>query len=127
MPRALFERRGLAPQELQAVLNHVVLGARLLDVCGFGAAAEIVRRMHERWDGTGFPEGLAGAEIPLGARVLAVANAFETVLNDLGRGDAGLGSAVATVRARRGSAFDPAIVDALLRLVGRAGPMAAAS
>jgi HD-GYP domain-containing protein (c-di-GMP phosphodiesterase class II) len=67
--------------------------------------------MHERVDGTGVPHGVSGDAIPIGARILAVANAFETILDGLGRGDVGVDAALDHLRAQRSRAFDARIVD----------------
>jgi two-component system cell cycle response regulator len=100
--------------ERSLIQTHVVLGARLVSNAGFTEAAESIAGMHEWWDGHGEPHGKAGSAIPLGARILAVANAFETVVSGHGRGDSGLRAAVAAVIERRGRAFDPDVVDCLL-------------
>ncbi len=85
--------------------------------------APLIRAHHERWDGQGFPDGLRGAAIPLGARILAVADAFEDLRS--GRID---GQALSpldarrTVLAGRGSQFDPDVVDAFASLFSAAPP-----
>lgn len=114
LPQHLFLVAKPTTAERRLVQTHVVLGARLVAGAGFARAAECIAHMHERWDGTGEPKRLTAGAIPLGARILAVANAFETVLAGHGRGECGLRAAIAAVAAERGRAFDPDVVDALL-------------
>ena len=61
--------------------THTVLGAQMIGGVAFlqGAGVEVVRSHHERWDGGGYPDGLAGEEIPLGARIFAVADALDAI------------------------------------------------
>lgn len=111
-------------QELQRYRLHPVLGEQVLlasdDMQG---VAPLIRAHHERWDGQGFPDGLRGAAIPLGARILAVADAFEDLRS--GRID---GQPLSRLDARRavlagrGSQFDPSVVDAFASLFSAAPP-----
>jgi response regulator RpfG family c-di-GMP phosphodiesterase len=116
--------RRLDHDELRSYRLHPVLGEQALmasdDMQG---VAPLIRAHHERWDGQGFPDGLRGAAIPLGARILAVADAFE----DLRSGRLN-GRALSPLEARqvvvagRGSQFDPNVVDALASLYSAAPP-----
>jgi HD-GYP domain-containing protein (c-di-GMP phosphodiesterase class II) len=110
----LFATAAPTDTERRLVQTHVVLGARLVATAGLTGAAECIMHMHERWDGTGEPQQLAGADIPLGARILAAANAFETVLNGHGRGDRGLRAAITAISNARSEALDPDVAAALL-------------
>ena len=110
--------------ELQRYRLHPVLGEQaLLASDDMQGVAPLIRAHHERWDGQGFPDGLRGAAIPLGARILAVADAFEDLRS--GRID---GQALSpldarrTVLAGRGSQFDPDVVDAFASLFSSAPP-----
>jgi response regulator RpfG family c-di-GMP phosphodiesterase len=110
--------------ELRRYRLHPMLGEQaLLASDDMQGVAPLIRAHHERWDGQGFPDGLRGAEIPLGARILAVADAFEDLRS--GRVD---GQALRTLEARRallagrGSQFDPAVVDAFESLFAAAPP-----
>jgi len=101
-------------EELQRYRLHPVLGEQaLLASDDMQGVAPLIRAHHERWDGRGFPDGLRGAAIPLGARILAVADAFEDLRS--GRID---GQARSSFDARRavlagcGTQFDPTVVDA---------------
>lgn len=109
----------LGPQDLQRYRLHPVLGEQaLLASDDMQGVAPLIRAHHERWDGKGFPDGLRGPAIPPGARILAVADAFEDLRN--GRMDGRMLSpleACHAVLAGRGTEFDPAVVDALVGLV----------
>ncbi len=114
----------LEGNELQRYRLHPVLGEQaLLASDDMQGVAPLIRAHHERWDGQGFPDGLRGAAIPLGARILAVADAFEDLRS--GRID---GQALSpldarrTVLAGRGSQFDPAVVDAFAGLFSTTPP-----
>jgi GGDEF domain-containing protein len=85
---------------------RVLLASRLIRMAGLHTASEAVAAMHERIDGSGVPGHEQGDAIPIGARILAVANAIETVLDGLGRGDRGLDSAIGHVRDQAGTSFD---------------------
>jgi response regulator RpfG family c-di-GMP phosphodiesterase len=101
-------------EDLQRFRLHPVLGEQALMACDdMQGVAPLIRAHHERWDGRGFPDGLRGEAIPIGARVLAVADGFEDLR--LGHLD---GQALSVADARRaaidarGTRFDPAVVDA---------------
>ena len=82
------------------------------------AIERIVRYHHERIDGAGYPKGLAGHAIPLGARIVAVANAFDAMISHQPyRKARSLEEAVAEIRCCSGTQFDPEVVDALVYLV----------
>jgi putative two-component system response regulator len=107
---------------------HTVIGAEILSgsqeplLC---AAENIARSHHERWDGTGYPGGLRGPEIPLVGRVTAVADAFDVMTHPRRYGDALTEEAAITdIVRQRGRQFDPAVVDALVELCER-GALAA--
>jgi putative nucleotidyltransferase with HDIG domain len=80
MPPGLVNRPGpLSPAEFAIVKKHAQAGARTAERCGRADLAAIVRHHHERFDGDGYPDGLAGEAIPLGARIVAVADTFDAV------------------------------------------------
>jgi CHASE2 domain-containing sensor protein len=86
-------------------------------------AAQIARSHHERWDGTGYPDGLRGEEIPLAARICAVSDVFDALLSARRYKRAwSLDDALAELAAQRGRQFDPALVDAFLALVPALDP-----
>jgi putative nucleotidyltransferase with HDIG domain len=109
----------LSPADWELVNRHPVIGAQLierLEVVAF--AAPLVRSHHERWDGGGYPDGLAGEEIPLLSRVLATCDAFVSMASDRPhRRGMGAETALEQVDQGRGSQFDPAVVDALVAVL----------
>lgn len=107
----------LDPQELKHMQGHVALGQRIIADIPYldGLATDVVGAHHERWDGTGYPKGLRGEEIPLAARIFSVVDAYDAMTNDrpyrFGRT---IAEALAAIRAGSGTQFDPAVVDAFL-------------
>jgi two-component system cell cycle response regulator len=99
--------------------QHSLIGERIIAAApALAAAARLVRSTHERFDGTGYPDGLAGEQIPLGARIIAVCDAF-TAMTSPRPFAAQLTTAetVAELKRCAGTQFDPAVVDALSELV----------
>ena len=84
VPEAVLRKRGpLEGDEWALMRNHPIVGAQIVAPFEFFAAgALVVRHHHERWDGSGYPDGLAGAAIPIGARVVAVADVFDALTSD---------------------------------------------
>lgn len=114
----------LDSDELRRYRLHPILGEQaLLASDDMQGVAPVIRAHHERWDGKGFPDGLRGAAIPLGARILAVADAFEDLRGGRIDGQAlSLQGARHAVLAGRGTQFDPAVVDAFESLYSSAPP-----
>ncbi len=102
--------------EFREVEAHPATGAQIIESIPFLAdAVPVIRSHHERWDGTGYPDGLAGEAIPYAARVLAVADAFDAMMSTRPyRRAMGESAARAELENGRGTQFDPAVVDALL-------------
>jgi HD-GYP domain-containing protein (c-di-GMP phosphodiesterase class II) len=97
--------------------THTVLGEQVLGGVAFlhGEALRVVRSHHERWDGSGYPDGLAGPEIPLSARVFAVADALDAMTSDRPyRRALPWAHAGRELVAQSGKQFDPEVVDAFL-------------
>jgi HD-GYP domain-containing protein (c-di-GMP phosphodiesterase class II) len=110
----------LTEQEWSVVRMHTVEGQRLLDRVGgvLRDVGAIVRASHERWDGTGYPDRLAGTAIPLEARIVSCCDAFNAMTTDRPyRSARSIEAATAELRAHAGSQFDPAVVEALADLV----------
>jgi putative nucleotidyltransferase with HDIG domain len=105
----------LTAEEFEIMKTHAAWGANLLKPLKVIAIERIVRYHHERYDGKGYPEGLAGDKIPLGARIVAVAEAFDamrsTYVYNKGRS---LEDAIAEMRRCSGTQFDPKVVTAFL-------------
>ncbi len=103
---------------LSLLSSHPVAGVDVLRGLDFlTGALPAVRHHHERMDGRGYPDGLRGDEIPLAARVIAVADAFDALTVDRGQGTGDQGAAVAELRRRAGSHLDPAVVEVLASTV----------
>ena len=86
-----------------------------LDFPFLGVAKEIAYAHHERWDGKGYPEGIAGTAIPLSARIMAVADVFDALVSHrVYRPALPFSNAVSAIREGRGTHFDPDIVDCFL-------------
>jgi HD-GYP domain-containing protein (c-di-GMP phosphodiesterase class II) len=106
---------GLNEHEESLMRTHTVLGEQMLGGVAFlqGAGLAVVRSHHERWDGTGYPDGLAGQEIPLGARIFAVADALDAMTNDRPyRRARSWEFARIEIMEEAGQQFDPDVVDA---------------
>jgi HD-GYP domain-containing protein (c-di-GMP phosphodiesterase class II) len=98
--------------------THTVLGEQMLRGVAFlqGRGLEVVRAHHERWDGSGYPDGLAGTEIPLGARVFAVADTLDAMTSDRPYRRAGSWrDAGAEILKQSNRQFDPEVVNAFRR------------
>ena len=115
IPDEILEKPGpLAPDERRVLERHPIVGSNMLISLGLGDVSGWVRHQHERWDGSGFPDGLAGEVIPLPARVLAVANAFDTLISGAGhRSPMSEAEALSELERAEGAQFDPAVVEAL--------------
>ena len=113
---ALLQKPGaLEEAEWQEIRRHPEIGARILEHVNLGDIAAWVRAHHERFDGRGYPDGLIGAAIPLEARVLAVADAYEAMTSDRPyRARLGGEAAEAELRRAAGTQFDAEVVAALL-------------
>jgi HD-GYP domain-containing protein (c-di-GMP phosphodiesterase class II) len=119
---AVLRKQGrLTPSEFEYMKTHTVKGATLLqNIADLSFLLPIVRNHHERWDGTGYPDALAGTEIPLLARVVAVADAFDAMTSDRPyRPGMPAERAFAEIKREAGSQFDPACAAAFLRLQPR--------
>jgi response regulator RpfG family c-di-GMP phosphodiesterase len=119
VPDAILLKPGpLHPEEWALVKSHPEHGARLLQhVPGLGAGLAIIRFHHERFDGAGYPLGLRGTAIPLGARIFAVADALDAITTDRPyRPTRTWEQARIEILQGRGSHFDPSVVDAFLEI-----------
>jgi ribonuclease P protein subunit RPR2 len=110
----LFKTSQLTSEEYALISRHPVTGWEILREIDFlGEAKLVVRHHHERWDGAGYPDGLAGEEIPLAARVFAVADALDALTTDRPYRPASPWSeAREIIAAAAGTQFDPAVVQA---------------
>jgi HD-GYP domain-containing protein (c-di-GMP phosphodiesterase class II) len=126
IPKAILHKPGpLTPDEWAVMRLHPQIGADMLTVCGGELAdvAPIVRHHHERFDGGGYPDGLAGNGIPLAARVLAVCDAFSAMTTDRPYRAAMTPEAAADeLRRVSGTQFDPDVVDVFLGMLDAGEP-----
>jgi two-component system, cell cycle response regulator len=116
LPAAMLAKPGpLDDEERTFVEHHTVFGERVIATTpALRGVAALVRASHERWDGTGYPDRLAGAAIPLGARIVFACHAFDAITSDRAHAPARTaGEALEILRRCAGSSFDPAVVDAL--------------
>jgi HD-GYP domain-containing protein (c-di-GMP phosphodiesterase class II) len=116
---AILKKPGpLTPRELDVMKTHTSMGAKILEpVPHLRPALPIVRSHHERWDGQGYPDGLAGKDIPQLARIVAVADAFDAMVFDTPyRRGQSVEVAFAELENQRGRQFDPDVVTALLQI-----------
>ena len=104
---------GLSSEERLELEQHPAIGADIVSrLEAYRQSIDTIRHHHERWDGTGYPDGLEGERIPLGARVIAVADAFDAMTSDrVYRAALSVDEAIAELRRGRGTQFDPQIVD----------------
>ncbi len=120
-PAEILAKPGrLTGEEYDLVRRHSDLGADLLEgvSASFRSIAEGVRHHHERWDGMGYPDGLAGDEIPLFGRILGVVDVFEALTSDRPyRAALPVADAMAIVREGSGTQFDPDLTERFLTLV----------
>jgi HD-GYP domain-containing protein (c-di-GMP phosphodiesterase class II) len=121
IPHEILHKDGaLDDAEWRVMAEHPVIGEGILRrIPQLAALAPIVRHEHEHWDGSGYPDGLAGQQIPIGSRIILACDAYAAMTTErpyrraLWKADA-----VAELRARAGTQFDPAVVEALLDLLG---------
>jgi diguanylate cyclase (GGDEF)-like protein len=119
IPDTILAKPGpLDEEEWGFVRRHTIIGERILMAApALRPVARLVRSSHERFDGTGYPDGLAGEEIPLGSRVVAVCDAFDAMTSDRSyRAARSEEEALAELQACAGSQFDPRVVEAFCRL-----------
>ncbi|HEV7363998.1 MAG TPA: HD domain-containing phosphohydrolase [Solirubrobacteraceae bacterium] len=115
----------LEPEEWEFIQRHTIIGERIIAAApALTDVARLVRSSHERWDGTGYPDALAGEAIPLGARIVSACDAYDAMITDRPY-QAAVDSEHACAELRRcaGTQFDPAVVPAFLAAVAaRQGP-----
>lgn len=109
----------LTIEEYESIKEHPLISLKIIDpIQELKKVKEYVKHHHEKWDGTGYPDGLKGDKIPLGARVLSVADAFDTMW--IGRqyhASWNLETVVQEFQKNKGSQFDPMVVDAFVELI----------
>ena len=119
IPETILDKPGpLDEEEWGFMRRHTIIGERILMAApALRPVARIVRSSHERFDGSGYPDGLAGEEIPLGARVVAVCDAFDAMVSERPyRAARTRDEALDELHAGSGTQFDPAVVEAFSRV-----------
>lgn len=121
----LYKPGALEPEERLAIERHPAIGDDILQPIAFlREALDVVRYHHEHWDGTGYPAGLKGEEIPLVARIVAVADAFDAMTSNRPYRQAfSREEAIAELRRMAGIQFDPQVVKAFLKFIEETGSL----
>ena len=121
IPNEIINKPGpLTPEERALVETHTLIGEEMLDKVGgvLGKVGHLVRSCHERYDGGGYPDGLAGERIPLVARIVCCCDAYNAITTDRPyRAGRSAEEALAELQRCAGTHFDPRVVDALARVV----------
>jgi putative nucleotidyltransferase with HDIG domain len=118
VPEYIISKPGkLTPDEFETMKTHTIVGAEIVERIGFRyGVAPMVRGHHEKWNGTGYPDGLAGRQIPLGARILAAVDCLDALTTDRQyRRAMPLSEAIEVVRSETGKSFDPQVAEVLIR------------
>ncbi len=125
VPEHILNKPGkLTPAEFEKMKLHAPIGAEILSAIEFPyPVVPIVRHHHENWDGTGYPDRIAGEAIPIGARILSVVDCFDALTSDRPyRRRMSNADAIAILTERRGTMYDPKIVDAFVQAHERIMP-----
>jgi diguanylate cyclase (GGDEF)-like protein len=120
VPDAILQKPSeLDPVEWELMKNHAIAGERILSAApALSSIARLVRSSHERWEGGGYPDGIAGEEIPLGARIIAACDAYHSMITlRVYGGTLDTRQAIEELRRCAGNQFDPAVVETLCRIV----------
>jgi putative two-component system response regulator len=116
--RILLKPGALSPEEFEVIKTHTTIGARILSGGRFAllrTAEEIAFTHHERWDGTGYPQGLTGEAIPLSGRIVALADAFDALISVRPYKKARrIEESMVEIQRGAGAQFDPSVVEAFL-------------
>jgi diguanylate cyclase (GGDEF)-like protein/putative nucleotidyltransferase with HDIG domain len=126
VPEYILNKPGaLTPAEFEKMKLHASVGADILSAIAFPyPVVPIVRHHHESWDGSGYPDGLRGSDIPIGARILSVVDCFDALTSDRPyRPRLSDAEAIKILLDRRGSMYDPLIVDAFIEVHAEIAPL----
>jgi two-component system cell cycle response regulator len=122
IPESIVEKPGpLSEAEWALIRRHTLIGERILAAApALERSARLVRSSHERIDGTGYPDGLAGDEVPLGSRIILVADAFDAMISERSYGTRrSEADALSELHRCAGTQFDPSVVAAFERVIAR--------
>jgi Response regulator containing a CheY-like receiver domain and an HD-GYP domain len=119
----LWKPAKLTPEEREIMSKHPLMSAQIIgELRGMFQARLYVKHHHEYYDGSGYPDGLKGEDIPLGARIILVSDAYDAMTTDRPyRTALGHDKAVAELKKMSGTQFDPKVVEALFTIVGEGG------
>lgn len=125
VPETILRKAGeLSGPERSEIERHVLLGAQIVGLTGSDAVAAGIRHHHERWEGTGYPDAIAGAQIPLYARMVAIAEAYDAMTSARPyRHGFGTRDAIGILRAEAGGQFDPELVEVFVSTLRRPIPI----
>jgi putative nucleotidyltransferase with HDIG domain len=118
VPEYIISKPGkLTPEEFEKMKTHTIVGAELVEQIRFPyPVAPIVRSHHEKWNGTGYPDGLSGEQIPIGARILSAVDCLDALASDRQyRRALPLNEAIQVIRSEAGKSFDPRVAEVLAR------------
>jgi HD-GYP domain-containing protein (c-di-GMP phosphodiesterase class II) len=118
VPEEILHKSGpLTDAEQHFMRQHTIIGERILTVApALRAIARLVRSSHERWDGLGYPDRLAGEAIPLGARIISACDAYDAMVSNRSyQTPRSSAEAISEIRRHAGRQFDPAVVEVLCR------------
>jgi diguanylate cyclase (GGDEF)-like protein/putative nucleotidyltransferase with HDIG domain len=125
VPEHILSKPGpLSAHERKRMQIHAQVGAEIVDAVAFPCpVAPLIRSHHERWDGTGYPAGLRGEDIPIGARILAVVDTFDAITSDRPyRRSVSQEEAMTVLESEAGKALDPALVKQFAEILPRLAP-----
>jgi len=125
VPDELLHRPGnLSDEEMERVRNHVQLGASMIEMLGeMHPIVPLIRHHHESWDGTGYPDGMKGEEIPLISRIISVADMYDAMTSDRPyRKRRSHEQAVAEIIRTSGTKVDPRVAETFLQVLKEIAP-----
>ncbi len=128
IPNRILHKPGKLDERERALIEeHSILGAWMVGSLGDEQIVQTVRHHHERWDGAGYPDGLRGNDIPLFARIIAVADTFDAITSTRSyRAGGSRNRGIDIIRAESGSQLDPVVVEAFLTTLPARSPLVAA-
>ena len=118
LPDAIADGGARSASDVAKVREHTTLGAQLVEALGIDGLPALVRHHHECWDGSGFPDGLSGTDIPLESRIIALANAYDVMTSGRGGSLFSKSAALQEIDHGMGTRFDPHLAEQFIHVVG---------